>query len=219
MRRMVVPLLLAALGAFHAVTGGCSSSSTITGGGGCESFCTKWVGARCRNGPTMEACLANCAEQQSRCSLESNALLKCATIEASIACETGSGQPRIVGCVPRETALVSCFACDRFCEGWSQLGCPLSPSREECLTVCLDRRCSREHRAVVECMVRGSGSCASDGQNAPTSCFRELGDARSCTSALGQPEPFHYIPIVLVDDAGHDSDGASDGASDGNDGR
>lgn len=210
MRRMVVPLLLAALGALHVVAGGCSSSSTITGGGGCESFCTKWVGARCRNGPTMEACLTKCAAEQSRCSIESSALLKCATIEATIACETGSGQPRVVGCIPRENALISCFSCDRFCEGWSKLGCPHTPTREECLTVCLDKRCSREHRGVAECMFSGVGQCGADGHPAPTSCFSEYESARQCTAALGQPQPFHYIPIVLVGDAGRDASEVSD---------
>jgi hypothetical protein len=204
-RRLFAPLLISTLGAFYAASGGCSSSSSTIGGGGCESFCTKWVGARCRNGPTKEKCLTECAERESRCQLENDAFLKCATIEATIACETGSGQPRVVGCAPRESALSSCIACDRFCEGWAKIGCPLSPGREECLTVCMDRRCAQRHRAVADCMFVGSGTCGADGRPIPNSCFTEYNSAAGCTEPLGQPQPFRYIPIVLVDDAGRDA--------------
>lgn len=210
---MVAPLLVAALGAVPvatAVTGGCSSSSSITGAGGCESFCNKWVGARCRSGPTQEACMTECTAREQRCGRENDALLKCATIEATIACETNSGQPRIVGCIPREEALSSCLACDRFCEGWSSLGCPQTPPREECLTVCLDKRCAREHRAMVDCSFTGAGTCGFDGRPVPTTCFGEYTRAQSCTSRLGQPQPFRYIPIILVDDAGRDANEVGD---------
>lgn len=208
MRRMLLPLLTGALLAGYALGTGCSSSSEITGGGGCESFCNKWVGARCRNGPTKESCLEECRARESRCAPETHALLKCATIEATIACETGSGQPRVVGCGPRETALTNCIACDRFCEGWSTVGCPRTPDREECLVACLDRRCLREHKAMADCGFSGAGTCSSDGSPQPSRCFSEYASAANCTNRHGQPQPFRYLPIILVDDAGRDANDA-----------
>ncbi len=199
---MLVPLVLAALGASYAATGGCSASSSITGGGGCESYCNKLVGARCRNGPTREKCLEECHDQQGRCEPETNALLKCATIESTVACETGSGQPRVLGCAPRELAQQSCLVCDRFCGGWSKLGCPHTPSKEECVIGCLDQRCRIPHRVVADCVFAGDGTCGPDGRPVPSTCLGEYQNARFCTSRYGQPQPFRYIPIVLLDDAG-----------------
>jgi hypothetical protein len=199
---MIVPLLIGALAAFYAATGGCSASSSITGGGGCESFCNKIVGARCRNGPTRESCLEQCFDRQRKCEPETNALLKCATIESTIACETGSGQPRVLGCVPRETAQDACIACERFCDGWAKVGCPHTPSKEECLIACLDKRCRQQHLVVANCLFSGAGTCAFDGRPAPSTCLPEYQSAASCTSQHGQPQPFRYIPLVLLDDAG-----------------
>jgi len=194
MRRVLAPLGITVVMLGHALPSGCSSESTLTGGGGCEAFCTKWVGARCRNGPDKEACLTDCHEQQTRCRPEANALLKCATIEAQIACETGSGQPRVVGCLARETALLNCMMCDRFCESWSSLGCPLNPSREECLTTCLDQRCHAEHRRTVECMTGGLGTCGPDGRPRVSPMCQDRYDVTAaCTSQYGQPQPFRYL--------------------------
>lgn len=202
MRRVLVPLLVAALGVANVATGGCSASSSITGGGGCESYCNKIVAARCRNGPTREKCLEECVDQQQRCEPETSSLLKCATIESTIACETGSGQPRVLGCAPRELAQQSCLTCDRFCEPWSRLGCPTTPSHEECLIACLDKRCRSQHRQVADCLLSGDGTCGADGRPVPSRCFGEYETARICTSQQGQPQPFRYIPLVLLDDAG-----------------
>ncbi|MBX7197060.1 MAG: hypothetical protein K1X94_33735 [Sandaracinaceae bacterium] len=197
-RRILVPwgvTLLSALLLWHA--GGCSSSSTLADGGGCANFCNKWVGARCRNGPTLESCLDQCRDEQARCLPEANAKMKCATVEAQIACETGTGQPRVVGCGPREEALSSCMACDRFCEHWSS--CPRAPGREECLATCLDPRCSKPHRGFVDCMVGQAVRCADSGPSAPSACISSWQTAQFCTSTYGQEQPFHWLPVQTVD--------------------
>jgi hypothetical protein len=200
MRRVLVPLALTAVLAAHVVTGGCSSESSLTGGGGCEAYCTKWIGARCRNSPTKEACLDQCHDEQSRCRTEANALLKCATIEAQIACETGSGQPRVVGCLARENALRACLTCDRFCEGWSALGCPLGPTREECLTTCLDQRCNTEHLRIVECMPPENGTCGSDGRpSVSLNCDPAYDVTANCTRNYGQSQPFRWLAVDQPD--------------------
>lgn len=200
MRRMLGCLAIAALLLGHAATGGCSSESRLTGGGACESFCSKWVGARCRNSPTKEACLAKCGDEQARCRTEANAFLKCATIEAQIACETGSGQPRVLGCLAREASLNECLVCDHFCEGWTNLGCPLSPTREECLATCLDHRCSGQHLRIAECIPRGEGTCGPDGRPAvPPVCSGSYAVAASCTQTYGQSQPFRWLAVEPPD--------------------
>lgn len=184
----------------HAATGGCSSESRLTGGGACESFCGKWVGARCRNSPTKESCLTECYEEQGRCRIEANAFLKCATIEAQIACETGSGQPRVLGCLAREQALDRCLVCDRFCEDWTKLGCPLSPSREECVATCLDHRCFTQHQRIVECMTGGLGTCGPDGRPVPWGvCNDHYAIAARCTEQYGQSQPFRWLAAEQSD--------------------
>lgn len=202
-RRVLAPFGVALVALFHVLSGGCSSSSSLAGGGGCDAFCTKWIGAHCRNGPTMEACLATCHDEQDRCTPEANAVLKCATIEAQIACETSSGEPRIVGCVPRETALSNCIACDRFCETW--IACPQGPTREECLATCLDPRCAEAHRSLVDCMPSGAGVCGPTGPTAPAVCMSSYRRAQACTSLYGQEQPFRWLPVqALPGDSGPD---------------
>ncbi len=188
----------------HAAMGGCSSDSRLTGGGGCESFCSKWVGAHCAHGPTKDGCLEKCRDQQSRCAVEANAFLKCATLEAQIACETGSGQPRVLGCGARENALNSCLVCDRFCETWSGLDCPLGPGREECLATCLDHRCATEHQRIVECMTPGLATCGGDGRPAVQgiSCQPAYDVAARCTQQYGQPQPFRWLAVEQPDTGG-----------------
>lgn len=200
MRRLLAPVGLALSSLAHVLSGGCSASSSLAGSGGCDGFCTKWVGAHCRNGPTMDDCMKQCVDEQTRCRPETNAVLKCATIEAQIACETSTGQPRIVGCVPRETSLKNCLACDMFCEWWSQ--CADGPAREECLATCLDPRCAAEHRAVVDCMMPQKGACET------SRC--SWSQARACTRAYGQEQPFHWLPVEPLP-----GDGGADGGADG----
>ncbi len=189
-----VPLLAAALIAW-AATGGCSASSRLVGEGGCDAFCAKVVGSRCRNGPSREDCLEACLDQQARCRPEANAFLRCATIEANIACETGSGVPRVLGCAPREQALERCLGCDRFCEDYETLDCGTPPVREACVATCVDRRCWEEHAALVRCAPTPASMRGSDGTISPaTGCFVEWGDARSCVVRNGGLEPFRGMP-------------------------
>src|SRR5205085_449230 len=103
------------------------------------------------------------------------------------------------------------LSCERFCEGWAGLGCPLSPTREECVVACLDKRCADKHAAMVQCAFRGAGTCGFDGRPVPSNCFNEYLSAGNCTQSFGQPQPFRYIPIVLVDDAGRDAQEVGDG--------
>lgn len=203
MRRLLAPKsvrgALAAVLLGHACTGGCSSASSLSGGGGCEAFCSKFIGARCRNTESKERCLLDCRDRQTRCPRQANALMKCATVEAQIACETGSGQPRVVGCLAREIALQECVTCDRFCENWSSLECPLGPAREECVATCLDPRCHAEHRRIAECMAGVFGSCGADGRPQTSGCAPAHDAAANCTAPYGQPQPFRWLPVEQSD--------------------
>lgn len=195
MRRVLAPLLVAALAAAHALTGGCSSSAELVGAGACDAFCAKWVGARCRKGPTPSECLAQCLAEQTRCRPEANALMKCATIEAQIACEANTGEPRIVGCAPRETALRACLECDQFCTRWTT--CSGGPTHEECLASCVDPRCAAEHAGVMTCMADYTVYCdPRTAEPMALSCGGAYARAQSCTGRLGQPTPFRWLPVV-----------------------
>ncbi|MBI2391965.1 MAG: hypothetical protein HYV09_20405 [Deltaproteobacteria bacterium] len=196
MRRVLAPLLVAALAAAHALTGGCSSSSSLVGAGACDAFCGKWVGARCRKGPSMTDCLKQCLDEQARCRPEANALMKCATIEAQIACETNSGEPRVVGCAPRENALRTCLGCDEFCARWTT--CSGGPTHEECLATCVDPRCAVEHAGVANCMASSTVYCdATTAEPMPgLSCSDAFWRAQTCTSRHGQPTPFRWLPVA-----------------------
>jgi hypothetical protein len=220
MRRMLAPLAIATVLLGHVFTGGCSSESSLSGGGGCEAFCSKWIGARCRNSPTKEACLEKCHDEQTRCRIETNALLKCATIEAQIACETGSGQPRVVGCLAREASQQECLRCDHFCEGWSALGCPRNPIREECVAACLDQRCQTEHLRIVECMPSGLGTCGPEGApKVRSGCEPAYDVTVNCTTNYGQSQPFRWLAVEQLDtgqlDTGQPDAGRPDAATGG----
>lgn len=189
----VVPVLAAVLLAW-ACTGGCSSSSRLVGEGGCDAFCSKLVGARCRNGPKREDCLEACLDQQTRCRPEANAYLRCATIEANIACESGSGAPRVIGCAPREQALSRCLACDAFCEDYPSLDCD-PPVRESCVDACVDPRCAAEHQELVRCVPSPIALRCFDGTiSAGAECPSEWSAVRSCVVRNGGREPFRGLP-------------------------
>ncbi|MGZ3455304.1 MAG: hypothetical protein ACXVEF_37215 [Polyangiales bacterium] len=151
MRRILLPLGLLVFAAAQIAGGGCSSSSELYGGGGCESFCTKWVGAHCRNGPTKDECMAECTSEQDRCRDASNALMRCATLEATIACETGSGEPRIVGCAPRQAAQQACLDCYTVCKSIADAQCSAGPSLDECQAACGGPTCNNLYQRFVDC--------------------------------------------------------------------
>lgn len=195
--RLLPTLAIAIVSALQA-TSGCSSSSALYGGGGCESFCTKWVGAHCRNGPTFDACMTQCQDQQSRCRQETNAVLRCATIEAQIACETGSGQPRMVGCNARIEAQSACLACDYVCHNQVEAnGCRRAPSHDECVASCTDPRCASRYANVTGC---ARSECDADG-NVVLDCTSDWFFLKACTEALGA-EPFHALPPDSPSDGG-----------------
>jgi hypothetical protein len=199
---------LMVLGAMQVASGGCSSSSELYGGGGCESFCTKWVGAHCRTGPTKEDCMNQCQGDQMRCRDATNALLRCATLEAQIACETGSGAPRIVGCAPKQVEQSNCLFCYDTCKLIEGSACSAGPTLEECLAACTGTRCANQYERFAECRP-GSPLCTPDGRISydDSSCVGLFAQLSSCVLP-GAP---FFVPRP-VDDAGADS---SDAASDG----
>ncbi|MEO7091868.1 MAG: hypothetical protein ABI175_01375 [Polyangiales bacterium] len=76
----------------------CSSESTLVGAGACDAYCFKLVGAKCKASPTREACLDECTYYQGQCAREWNDFLRCATIDATIACDSGTSKPKVIGC-------------------------------------------------------------------------------------------------------------------------
>lgn len=76
----------------------CSSQSTLVGQGACEGYCFKIVGAKCKSGPTRERCLDECLFYQGDCAREWNDYVRCSAIDATIACDSGTAQPKVVGC-------------------------------------------------------------------------------------------------------------------------
>lgn len=194
LRRVLAPIAVGAFALSHVLAGGCSSSSSLAGGGACDGFCARWAGSDCRNRPGMEACLAECRDEQSRCRPEANALLRCATIDGEIVCDSSSGAPRIVGCAPREVALDGCMACDRVCERW--VACGHGPSREECLAGCVDPRCAASHRALLDCIGGQAPRCDPEtGPTAPAGCMAEWSQAAACMSRYGAAQPFRWLPV------------------------
>jgi hypothetical protein len=151
-RRILLPLGLLVFAAAQIAGGGCSSSSELYGGGGCESFCTKWIGAHCRSSPTKEDCMAECTSEQDRCRDESNALMRCATLEATIACETGSGEPRIVGCAPKQAAQAHCLSAYSVCKSIVDANCSAAPSLAECQAAASGTTCSTLYQRFVDCL-------------------------------------------------------------------
>jgi hypothetical protein len=94
--RPLVVALLVAVAVGH--VGACSSNSTPIGAGACDAYCQKIVGAKCKNPPSRELCLDECQFHVSDCHDPQVAFLRCATIDANIACDSGNGQPRVQGC-------------------------------------------------------------------------------------------------------------------------
>lgn len=199
---------LMVLGAMQVASGGCSSSSDLYGGGGCESYCTKWVGAHCRNGPTKDECMNKCQGEQIRCRDATNSLLRCATLEATIACETGSGYPRIVGCAPKQAEQAACLFCYQTCELIVGSACSKGPTLEECLAACTSvGPCAPIYERFADCGP-GSPLCAPDGRisYSDSSCS---GLFDSLTRCVQPGDPFFVLRPV--EDAGADAlDGSFD---------
>jgi hypothetical protein len=180
---MLLPVGALVFTAAQLASGGCSSSSELYGGGGAESFCTKWVGAHCRSGPTKEDCMAEWTGNQERCRDETNALMRCATLEANIACETGSGQPRIVGCAPRQAAQFACLSCYTVCKSIVDAGCSAGPSLEECKAACGGATCANLYQRFVDCrpgppFCNGLGAVSFEG----TACSELYFQLSNCVS-------------------------------------
>jgi hypothetical protein len=76
----------------------CSAESTLVGQGACDGYCFKIVGAKCKASPTRDECLAECGYYQTQCAREWNDFVRCATIDATIACDSGNSKPKVVGC-------------------------------------------------------------------------------------------------------------------------
>jgi len=166
---------------------GCSSSSSIVGPGSCEAFCNKWYGSHCKNGPkSREECLGGdgvvngCLDDRDRCPNEQNALIRCATVDGTIACETGTGKPKILGCEKQRDALTLCLDCDRFCDRWSgtekptdagpvPAPCPGAPTHAACLASCIDPTCSTEKQQFRAC-ASGPIACNAAGRPWVKSC-------------------------------------------------
>jgi len=92
--------------AFHlACAPSCSSESSLVGQGACEGYCFKIVGAKCKSSPTREACIDECLFHQADCTREWNDWLRCSSIDATIACDSATTEPKVVGCDKFQTAV------------------------------------------------------------------------------------------------------------------
>jgi hypothetical protein len=187
---------------------GCSSSSSLEGIGACEGFCNKWYGSHCKNGPkTHEECLGGdgivngCLDDQARCAVEENSLIRCATVDGSIACETGSGKPKILGCQKQQSALNACLLCDQFCERWTgtakpsdagpgPVPCKRAPTRPACLAGCLDPQCATEMQQYRSCAT-GAVTCDASGEPWDPGCRFYMDALVLC---LGGTHPFDWPP-------------------------
>ena len=76
----------------------CSSESSLVGEGACDGYCFKIVGAKCKDSPTREQCLDECIFHQGDCAREWNDWARCTVIDATIACDSVTAQPKVVGC-------------------------------------------------------------------------------------------------------------------------
>jgi hypothetical protein len=180
-------LALAAVFALaFAIVEGCSSSSALLDGGGCQAFCTKWVAARCPRGPTLEDCLRRCDASGGRCSIEEAAFFRCALLEGQIACETGTGEPRVVGCAPRETAALACQRCAELCDRVAKPACADGPNPEECVPTCRDRRCAAAYDFFASsCAWAYERGCALGVRGQAAACNQSVDLVDSCSRANG----------------------------------
>ncbi|GAC1351478.1 MAG: hypothetical protein NVS3B20_02540 [Polyangiales bacterium] len=200
--RACVPAWLALLGVTLEGGMACSSSSSLVGNGACDGFCTKWVGAHCTKGPTAADCLTKCLTDQGRCREEENALLHCATVDGTIACETGSFSPKVLGCDKFVNAIAACLTCDAFCDEWSGSAltrapkCLNSPNHEACKAACLSKRCAPETRAFVACAAGRSVACVDDFPYAEGCDLPLLSLAKCLASTPGGTHPFDWPPIA-----------------------
>ena len=204
MQALIAVVLFAGL--LGASAAGCSSHSEIVGAGACEGFCNKWVGARCKKGPERQPCMegglnmritesdvVGCLPAEQRCPDQADALLHCATLEGTIACETGSGNPKILGCDREKARLNVCLACEPFCTLWTtndagQPRCSRSTSRAACLAACESARCSQDTLAVRACVMSRSGgliTCDENGDPQLLECDGYLQGLRNCQRADG----------------------------------
>jgi hypothetical protein len=205
----VVGLMM--VGAMQVASGGCSSSSELYGGGGCESFCTKWIGAHCRKGVSKEDCMTDCQGEQFACPDAKNALMRCATLEATIACETGSGEPRIVGCAPKQVELETCKSCYSVCKQIEDVACTLAPSRQECLAACTGTKCANLYERFVDCRP-GQPTCTDDGHidyqfSTCSSLWFQLQSCMAPGGAFFVPRPVEDAGLDAIDEVSTDTGG------------
>ena len=76
----------------------CSSESSLVGEGACDGYCFKIVGAKCKDSPTRDGCLDECLYYQGECPREWNDFARCTVIDSTIACDSVTAQPKVVGC-------------------------------------------------------------------------------------------------------------------------
>ncbi len=103
-----VALAAAAL-AWQLAAAGCSATSEPVGNGACDGFCTKVVNLRCRQTFERDACVAACVHEQKLCPESESELIRCATNEGAIACDTSTLGPHIVACDPAINARDACL--------------------------------------------------------------------------------------------------------------
>jgi hypothetical protein len=107
---------LGALAAFAAfvmagpfAAAGCSATSEPIGNGACDGFCTKVVNLRCHQTLEREACVASCIYEQTVCPETMSEVIRCATNEGAIACDTSTLAPHVVNCDAARAARDACI--------------------------------------------------------------------------------------------------------------
>jgi hypothetical protein len=104
-------LALAIVGVLRALAAlGCSASSELVGNGACDAFCAKVAGLHCSMAPTQETCVAQCLDEQARCPTTKSEVIRCASVDGAVACDSSTLAPHVVNCDAAVRALDQCLS-------------------------------------------------------------------------------------------------------------
>ena len=210
-----------ALGLVAALAGlgiACSQSYAPWGDGGCDTFCNRQVGARCRAPVDREKCVTECVNKRDLCPAHQRGLLRCANLEGNIVCDGDTGATKIANCGPAQDEVAVCVSCATFCRAYVSL-CTRANDLGECVASCLDPRCRSIHAGAASNCAPPALTCGDDGF--PTAaasafaCSQGLAQATACVRYHGGGRAFTWMPERVVADTGTFPLGDASGAPDG----
>ncbi len=198
---------VALVGALAALGASCSTSYAPWGDGGCDTFCNRQVGARCRAPIDRDKCLVECVNNRALCPAHQRGLLRCANLEGNIVCDGDTGATKIANCGPAQEEVSACVTCATFCRAYVGL-CARGNDLGECISSCLDPRCRGAHAAAMS-NCGATLICGEDGFPTPPRttfiCGQSFGVASSCVRSHGGGGAFKWIPERLPADSGSPS--------------